>query len=165
MQPEWSNIMQLFQNMLGVQPRNVQASQVTLQLRYVGAHIETQNPPQLQVGYDHFFWVVRGFVQWRADPDTDLDNWSRVQYNVYANGDGWNTNIWDVPNNLQPIVSRDGGGRPVSMLPMFLHFANLTTLKLILEPNPADPTWVGEASTIGVQLIGCKIRKDLDRVG
>jgi hypothetical protein len=69
--------------------------------------------------------------------------------------------VWDAPNNMGALFSRDGGGRARSMLPGFLHFGEKSEVQLVPSVYEFDPTWVGATRTIGVLLTGVKVASDL----
>lgn len=161
-------VAQFFCQLLGIQPRDIQSSMMTLQAVFgagvggaAGVVVDKEDYKQLQVGYDHFFWQVGGFAQASPDaaPETDTDDLCRVMYNINVKGEGWNNDTWDTPNNLGALLQ--GGAHPHPLLPGFLHFGEKSQIQIILTPNPLDDVWVGANRVVGIQLDGVKVASDL----
>ena len=151
-----------FVQLLGVQPREIQSTMMTFTGRYGVAVNTPDKAKELQIGYDHFFWGLNGFIQLgEDDPTLGVSDWTRVEYNLKISGKGWNVDAWDAPNNFGALLSVDGGGRPKSLLPGFLHFGQKSTVRLVLSAYEPDPTWTGATRTLGVELWGVKVASDL----
>lgn len=159
---------QFFCQLLGVQPRDIQSTMMTLQAEWgqpgggaLGAYVEREEYKQLQVGYDHFFWLISGFAMASegATPDTDTDDLCRVMYNINVKSEGWNNDVWDDANNLGALLQ--GGAHPRNLLPGFLHFGAKAQMQLVLTPNPINGIWVGVDRVLGIELAGVKVASDL----
>lgn len=159
---------QFFCQLLGVQPRDIQSTMMTLQATWgqpgggaSGALVDKEEYKQLQVGFDHFFWGVAGFAQASegATPDTNSDDLCRVMYNINVKGEGWNNDCWDDANNLGALLQ--GGAQPRNLLPGFLHFGEKSQIQIVLTPNELDPVWAGVDRVLGIQLYGVKVASDL----